>query len=141
MGIHLKMYEDVSEDIKASLDPLDDVSWWFFRHLETERLFPEVGDERDEAGHMALHYATKMKLPEIVKALIAAEVDVNAVDRWKCTALHHAALYDRCEIGRILIEAGAEVHAFDAASRTPSDVANEHNNPRFVLMIMMLTDL
>ena len=62
----------------------------------------------DENGETALHLASYWGDSEIVKMLIEAGADVNAVNKDGETALYWASLKGHQEIIKILKEAGAK---------------------------------
>jgi len=113
------VYEDVSEEINGELSGYGDVPWRFFKHLESAKLFAENGNEEDDHGCTALHRATIMNLPKIVELLIDAKVDINALQYGAYSALHLAAKENYLEIGKMLLESGADT--FDEDDDTPSD--------------------
>ncbi|WP_333023055.1 ankyrin repeat domain-containing protein [Wolbachia endosymbiont of Pentidionis agamae] len=59
------------------------------------------------------------KILKIVKFLLEKEVDVNAVDNYGYTPLHHAAEKGLTEIAKLLLENEADVSAIDKDGETP----------------------
>jgi Trypsin-like peptidase domain/Ankyrin repeats (many copies) len=57
-------------------------------------------------------------IKEELKALLDSGVDVNAIDRGRRTALHHAAVLGQLEVARFLLSRGANINAKDAKGRT-----------------------
>ena len=58
---------------------------------------------------------------EAVKEYLAAGTDVNVVNNWRETPLHHAALGGQKEIAELLIAKGADVNAKGVGDTTPLD--------------------
>ena len=63
---------------------------------------------------------------DLVKSRVAAGADINQVTD-KGTALHVACIYKREEIGRFLLENGANPRAKDWSGQMPIDVADDAN--------------
>jgi len=71
-----------------------------------------------------LHEAVRSGSAEVVRMLLMAGVDVNAVDSLGCTALHAAAGDDeRVAIVRVLAAAGADIDHVGLFGETPLDHA------------------
>ena len=73
-------------------------------------------------GQTVLMYAAYMDQKEVVKALIAARADVNAVDNKGITALMYATISlsnSILDTIKFLIEKGADVNAKDSSGKTP----------------------
>jgi ankyrin repeat protein len=130
------VYDDVSEKTIKTLDAHGKVSWLFFEHSESEKLFAENFSEKDAYGWTALHCAAWKSLPEVAKALIEAKVNVNAIDDYDSTALHYVARSYCSEVGRLLIDAGANVNAQNDDEQSPLYVAKVYNNVKFVQMLL-----
>jgi ankyrin repeat protein len=60
---------------------------------------------------------------------------VWAADPLKKTALHLAAEYDREKIAGVLIDAGADVNAEDAAGETPLQLARRKGSTKVAALI------
>merc|ERR1712098_626696 len=105
------------------------ISWFFFKHLETQKMFAQNFDEKTENGKTALHFAARTNKIEIAKALIEAGADIDAKDGeigW--TALHRAALNDHLEIGKVLVDAGADLKIETKYSHeTALQIAERHH--------------
>lgn len=71
-------------------------------------------------GKTPLHFAAYFSTPDVVKRLIAAGADVNAVDEGGNTALHLASTVENV---RLLLEAGADIHSSNNMFNTPLHVA------------------
>jgi hypothetical protein len=69
-------------------------------------------DARDKAGQTPLHHAARRgRKTDAVKALLQAGSDVNARDEAGATPLHMAAARGDAEVIKILLNAGANIHA------------------------------
>ncbi|CAB1102986.1 unnamed protein product [Ectocarpus sp. CCAP 1310/34] len=69
---------------------------------------------------LCLHRATMARDAGLMRELLAAGVDRNAVDLWDCTALHRAAEQERsAEHVRLLLAAGLNVRARDMEGYSP----------------------
>ncbi|MDR1303215.1 MAG: ankyrin repeat domain-containing protein [Puniceicoccales bacterium] len=77
-------------------------------------------------GYTALHLAAGKGHVEVVKLLLDAGADVNALDEEDCAALHLAAMKGHAEVVRALLRApGADANATDAYGRTALHLAAE----------------
>jgi len=76
--------------------------------------------------------------PGIVAALLAAGADVNAHSR--TTALHQVAASEDLESVRMLLDAGADIHARDLADRTPLLVAAQYGGFRNLQVLEALVE-
>ena len=77
-------------------------------HLMTERLNNSPLDARKDASRKA-----------IIKALILAGANVDAMDIGGQTPLHYSAAYGQAAMARALLAAGADVNARDHDGQTP----------------------
>lgn len=69
---------------------------------------------------LCLHRATMARDAGLMRELLAAGVDRNAVDLWDCTALHRAAEQERsAEHVQLLLAAGLNVRARDMEGYSP----------------------
>lgn len=86
---------------------------------------PGLANSRGPDGYPALHLATKMDYKAIVSSILQAGGNVDIRNKAKRngyfdeTALHCAASWDRHEIARLLIDAGADVNALGERRITP----------------------
>jgi len=95
---------------------------------------PLLGSERAERpsapGGTPLHYAAVCGLHRIIKFLVverSQDVDSRCFDdRW--TPLHVVSTYGHVEVGRILIEHGADTTAQDNRKMTPLHVASRNGH-------------
>jgi hypothetical protein len=101
-------FKNITEKIKKTL-LAEEISWLFFEHLETQKMFAQNVDERSKWGRTALQCASGLNEVEIVSALIEASVDINAKDELGWAALHRAANLGHMEIAKILMDAGADL--------------------------------
>ncbi|OAE35386.1 hypothetical protein AXG93_2587s1010 [Marchantia polymorpha subsp. ruderalis] len=92
----------------------------------------------DRFGRSPLHWAIVYGHQEATKALIlnTSKRALDSTDSCGCTALHYAALGGRTEIGRILIDRGAQVNCADSRQRTPLHFAAQHPQPTMVEMLI-----
>jgi ankyrin repeat protein len=67
-----------------------------------------------------------------VERLLRQGADVNATDKFLCTALMHAAVWGHLGIVKLLLEAGADAAMKDEDGRTASDVAKLFNHTAVV---------
>lgn len=87
-------------------------------------------DERDPTGGTALHCAARRRDIPTARRLLAAGADVNACDANGLTALHFAAETQGArsfQFSRLLIEAGADPAARNAAGETPADLLGKRH--------------
>lgn len=101
-------------------------------HAGMYRLHPTAEEIRELNAMAGAQFPVSMedesKARELLTHLMKAGLDVNAVDQrsaQKWTALHLAAVSNRPQEVRLLLEAGADRRAQDAKGRTPLDLANE----------------
>ena len=71
-----------------------------------------------------------------VKQLIAAEVNLNALDSYGGTALHRAAFKNRIKIAQMLLDAGADVDAESRNGDTALHWATEMGNAEVVKVLL-----
>lgn len=65
-----------------------------------------------------MHHAAEGGSKAIAELLIASGADVNAKDKYGCTALHFAASMNKCDVLRFLVASGADVEARDEDGHT-----------------------
>jgi ankyrin repeat protein len=86
----------------------------------------------ESIGKTALHFASEWGNPEIVRLLLAAGADANAVldsANEGVTALHLAAEGGHVEVVQLLLKAGASVSARTPRNKTRYRCVLEHSNP------------
>ncbi len=85
-------------------------------------------DERDSDGMTALHWAVLAHHPEVVKALLAAGANANAVDHFGYTPLLYAATVDfgDAETVTMLLKAGADPGIKDKKGETALAHASQY---------------
>lgn len=97
----------------------------------------EGGTEHRITGHgtisdnsTPLLIACLVNRPDVMRALLAAGADVNAVDKYKATALHHIAANEKMGSDSIdlLLSYGANVHARDIEGQTALHYAAYNGN-------------
>ena len=71
-----------------------------------------------------IHEATWTGNIEVIKQLIASDIDVNVKRNRGETPLHIAAIFSRYEIAKLLISKGADVNAKESFDAYPS-----HSHP------------
>jgi ankyrin repeat protein len=76
------------------------------------------GSNNDTPCHRAVVYVNE-GIEELLRALTAARVDVDAVDNTGDTACHKAARYNKPNALRTLIQLGADIHVKDKRGCTP----------------------
>ncbi|XP_043472671.1 putative ankyrin repeat protein RF_0381 isoform X2 [Leptopilina heterotoma] len=81
----------------------------------------------DRIRDTPLHLAIRENQPEAFNLLLE-ESNLNARNQNGETSLHYAALHNRPEFAKTLIDNGAIVNVIDLCSRTPLDVALEVEN-------------
>lgn len=84
--------------------------------------------EKDLDGMTALHWAVVSHRSDLVKALLAAGAEVNAVDRYGYTPLLYAATIDfgDCETATMLLQAGADPGIQTKDGKTPLAQARDY---------------
>lgn len=78
----------------------------------------------DNGGRTILHAAVIEGGGSVkkVRLLLDQGIDVELKDSTSATALHHAAMLDRVEVGRLLLEHGADVNARTIKDETPIEL-------------------
>ena len=78
---------------------------------------PGATSVRDTNGETLLHVSARLGRPDIVKMMVSASADINAVDGGGFTAHHYAVVSGNTQIADFLRQNGAEPSVFDAACR------------------------
>lgn len=112
--------------------------WRAAKSCNTKRLQQLLDIESSDEAHVLLNQphsvqgttplmvaATKKNGTEPVRTLIDLGADLDAIDRgkYKNTALHYAAYYNRVAQLELLLKAGANIFALNGKGHTPLDVA------------------
>jgi len=112
----------------------------FNAHWGTVLLLLEKGADAKavkEDGSSVLHelaQASSAGVPA-AKALIAAKVDVNAVNKQGQTALHLAAMQGNKPIVELLLDSGADVNAKDKKDKTALELARKRRKQEVVALL------
>lgn len=77
------------------------------------------GNEIDDGGKTALHWAAECGYLEVVCTLIAFQQNVNCVDHKQQTPLLLACLHKRQDVAKVLIESGCDVNIGGCNGMTP----------------------
>ncbi|XP_043472683.1 ankyrin-3-like isoform X1 [Leptopilina heterotoma] len=93
-------------------------------HLEIVKLFIT---NRDGRGNTPLHLAIRENQPEVFNLLLE-ESNLNAKNSFHQNPLHYAAIYNRPEFAKALIDNGAIINVKDHCRKTPLDVALSEEN-------------
>lgn len=96
--------------------------------LDLSPFTPDDVTAVDETGMSALHHAVDAEQPAAVKALLAAEADVDVKDEDGSTPLHIAALLGSMELVGLLLDAGATTLAIDGDGKSPADLAQSEGH-------------
>ena len=109
-------------------------------HIELDRDVELVSQRRE--GSTPLNWAVRPRrnndaAPEICKALLAANADVNDADEYESdmTPLHHAAEWGPkicLQLVDLLIEAGADINAEDGSGWTALKYAKDRGRKEMV---------
>lgn len=99
---------------------------------------PAVVNEWSSQGFTPLTIAVYFNKVDIVRLLLSKKVNPNAVTKNEqlTTALHIAASNNNEEIGKLLIEANANVNAIQATGETPLHFAAQHGNIDFIVALL-----
>jgi len=95
-------------------------------------------EREDETDRTPIIYAAEAGYDEIVRLLIVAKADVNAIDRKGMTALHLCCRNWHPVCGMLLLEAGANVAAEDVHGNTPLHAAAFGSRGRGELIVALL---
>ncbi|MEI2294248.1 ankyrin repeat domain-containing protein [Sphingobacterium sp. ML3W] len=99
---------------------------------------PSVVNEWSSNGFTPLTLATYFNKADIVRLLLSKKVDPNIASRNEQLAypLHIAASNNNEEIGKMLIEADADVNAIQATGETALHFAAQHGNIDFIVALL-----
>lgn len=158
LGIHQSfsrissVYDDVSEEIiqKLGVDPYcpmpyKKVAWRFFEHSKSGKLFAENINKEDhhlpqlyDVLERTMHYNIPHLSEVLIQTVIESDIGINSkilTDDGR-TFLTMAAANNQLDIGRILIDAGADVRAKDGIRWTALEYAVQDCNIEFVRILM-----
>lgn len=94
----------------------------------------DVGIRRRNLLHLAVHSASK----EMIKLLLASNVNVNALDMHGETPLSLVVRYGRLDIVRLLLDNGANVNSTCCLiGNTPLHVAVQAQNPEMIKLLLL----
>ncbi|XP_043472527.1 ankyrin-3-like [Leptopilina heterotoma] len=93
--------------------------------------------KRDRIRDTPLHLAIRENHPEVFNLLLE-ESNLNAKNCWSQYPLHYAAIYNRPEFAKVLIDNGAIINVTDHNSQTPLDVALEEENVKVAEVLFKL---
>ncbi len=79
---------------------------------------------QDADGSTPLHWAAAYSSDQVCGALIEADADINAIDRWSNTPLHNASGQGQLNNMRVFVDAGADLDVLNEDDRTPLDLAH-----------------
>ncbi|WP_343555362.1 ankyrin repeat domain-containing protein [Sphingobacterium sp.] len=99
---------------------------------------PTVVNEWSSQGFTPLTIAVYFNKVDIVRLLLSKKVNPNAVTKNEqlTTALHIAASNNNEEIGKLLLEANANVNVIQATGDTPLHFAAQHGNIDFIVALL-----
>ncbi|APU98237.1 MULTISPECIES: ankyrin repeat domain-containing protein [Sphingobacterium] len=99
---------------------------------------PSVVNEWSSQGFTPLTLATYFNKADIVRLLLSKKVNPNVVTKNEqlTTALHIAAANNNEEIGKLLIDANANVNAIQATGETPLHFAAQFGNIDFIVALL-----
>jgi Ankyrin repeats (3 copies)/Sulfotransferase domain len=101
--------------LNALSDAVEKASEWLVRAGVNPNL-------RDTAGYTPLHHASVGGMKSLVKVLLAAKVDVDALNNEGRSALHYAAAYGHAEVAGMLLDAGADADVEDLNGTTANEI-------------------
>lgn len=71
-----------------------------------------------------LHLASIRGHANVVKLLLAEEIDIDAQDNENNTALHHASLHGHVKVAKKLLKKGASISIQNQLGKTPPDLSS-----------------
>lgn len=82
-----------------------------------------IGKLTDSAGKTVMHVAAQKGNPTAITAMLAADVPVDPMTRWKETPLHLAVRNNKLDCAKALLDAGASTTAVTYGGDTPAELA------------------
>jgi ankyrin repeat protein len=111
------------------------------KHLPTVQLLLKYGADisrRDAYGGTVLHHASHAKEnADLIRALINAHADVNAIDYDGDTALQYAVRQNHTKNARCLLEFGADHNIANVEGETPMFMAIYHQAEDILRMLVV----
>lgn len=103
---------------------------------------PKRAENADSFMETPLHWAASQDRPDILRAIISPDVDLDAADLDGWTALHWAAMQGHEQNIRVLVSEGADLEKQDDNQMKPSDIARYYGHIELadVMSQMELTD-
>lgn len=73
---------------------------------------------------------------EMFELLLRSGVDINAQDKWGCTALHHVAYFNYDNIVKLLLEYGADYLLKNSDGDTALNLAEKNNSVEAIKILI-----
>src|SRR5262249_6384431 len=96
------------------------------RRMEVVTLLLAAGADINGEGGEALREAMRQEDFALVKFLLEAGADVNAISEHGSTPLHYAAFLGEVEFAKLFLQAGAKLDVRNSDGKTPAQWAAFH---------------